>query len=349
MSSNRSSTSSSDRPRVLVTGCYGALGAYFSHRLVDLGWGVGGIDLAGAHRRPLPAGMEVMHRDIATATDLTPAVSGYDGILHLAGVSRVGQAKADPMAAIRANIVGTAVLLEAIRLAPRRPWLLFASSGEVKTDGKGAYGLTNLYGLTKAVSELLSHRYAADHGLVVAAARIEGIYGIVDDYPNKVPVVFAHQALAGKPLRVNTSARPLDYIHVDDVCRVMIDAMRQLGKTKPPAFRTFYVRTGRAVSLPRIARIVRHAAGSNAPIEPIAVKAERDIAMRLMRIPRAEVKLEAGLVGLVNALREGASAGLYAPPAATPDSGRTSPKGRKRAARGAMRGGSRAKSARRKR
>lgn len=39
--------------------------------------------------------------------------------------------------------------------------------------------------------------------MVVAAARIEGIYGITDDYPNKVPLVFAHQALTGGTLRVN--------------------------------------------------------------------------------------------------------------------------------------------------
>lgn len=98
--------------------------------------------------------------------------------------------------------------------------------------------------------------------MVVAAARIEGIYGITDDYPNKVPLVFAHQALTGGTLRVNANARPLDYIHVEDACRSLIEAMRQLMRIKPPAFRVFYVRTGRSVSLPRIARIVRGAAGT---------------------------------------------------------------------------------------
>lgn len=330
MSSKRSSTSSRDRPRVLVTGCYGALGAYLSRRLAVLGWHVDGIDLPTARRRPLPPGMQVMHRDITAAADLAAAVRQYDGVLHLAGYSRVGQASAEPLAAIRANILGTAVLLEAIRLAPRRPWMLFASSGEVKTDGSGAYGLTNLYGLTKAFSELLSHRYAADYGLVVAAARIEGIYGIIDDYPNKVPLVFARQALTGETLRVNTSAKALDYIHVDDVCRALIHAMRQLMKIKPPAFRTFYVRTGRAVSLPKIARVIRRAAGTEAPILPIEAKPASDIAMRLLKIPPARVKLKEGLEGLVNALRDGASGDVYAPPAARRGRGQPPPKGQGR-------------------
>jgi nucleoside-diphosphate-sugar epimerase len=348
MSSRKSSTSSTSQPRVLVTGCYGALGAYLSHRLAAAGWHVDGIDLPTARRRPLPAGMQVMHRDITAAADLAVAVRRYDGVLHLAGYSRVGQAQAEPLGAIHANILGTAVLLEAIRLAPRRPWMLFASSGEVKTDGSGAYGLTNLYGLTKAVSELLSHRYAADYGLVVAAARIEGIYGIIDDYPNKVPLVFARQALTGETLRVNSSAKALDYIHVDDVCRALIHAMRQLMKIRPPAFRTFYVRTGRAVSLPKIAQVIRRAAGTEAPILPIEAKPADDIAMRLLKIPPAKVKLEEGLEGLVSALRDGVLGGVYAPPAAKRGSGRTSPKGRKRPAPASAPGETRARSSPRK-
>lgn len=339
MSSKRSSRSRGDRrpgdrsprdrPRVLITGCYGALGAYLSHRLAGAGWQVDGIDLPTARRRPLPAGMKVMHRDLAAAADLAVVVRDYDGVLHLAGYSRVGQALAEPLGAIRANIMGTAVLLEAIRLAPRRPWMLFASSGEVKTDAHGAYGLTNLYGLTKAVSELLSHRYAADYGLVVAAARIEGIYGIVDDYPNKVPLVFARQALTGETLRVNPAAKALDYIHVDDVCRLLIHAMRRLMKTKPPAFRTFYVRTGRAVSLPKIARIVRRAAGTAAPILPVEAKPNgRDITARGLDVPAARIELEDGLQGLVDALREGAPGGTYAPPAARSFAGPMRPTGR---------------------
>lgn len=348
MSSKKSSTSSSSQPRVLLTGCYGALGAYLSNLLAASGWHVDGIDLPTARRRPLPPGMRVMHRDITAAADLAVAVRRYDGVLHLAGYSRVGQALAEPLSAIRANVLGTAVLLEAIRLAPRRPWMLFASSGEVKTDGSGAYGLTNLYGLTKAVSELLSHRYAADYGLVVAAARIEGVYGIIDDYPNKVPLVFARQALTGETLHVNSSAKALDYIHVDDVCRALIDAMRQLMKTPPPAFLNFYVRTGRAVSLPKIAQMIRRAAGTGAPILPIEVKPTADITMRPLKIPPARINLEEGLEGLVNALRDGASGGVYAPPVAKRRNDKIFPKDQKRPALASARGENRARSSHRK-
>lgn len=104
MSSKKSSTSSTSQPRVLVTGCYGALGAYHSHRLAASGWHVDGIDLPTARRRALPPGMQVMHRDITAAADLAVAVRRYDGVLHLAGYSRVGQAFAEYGATIRKEL-----------------------------------------------------------------------------------------------------------------------------------------------------------------------------------------------------------------------------------------------------
>src|SRR5581483_7660288 len=155
MSSKKSSTSPNSprvQPRVLVTGCHGALGAYLSHRLAASGWRVEGIDLPTARRRPLPPRTNVYHADIATAAELADIVGQQDGVVHLAGYSRIGSVAGDPFGAIRSNILGTAAILEAIRCAKNPPWLLFASSLEVKTDGNGAYGLTNLYGLTKAVS-----------------------------------------------------------------------------------------------------------------------------------------------------------------------------------------------------
>src|SRR5581483_12049388 len=112
MSSIKSSTSSSDRPRVqpgaqprvpqgaqprvLVTGCYGALGAYLMHHLAASGWRADGIDLPTARRRPLPPLTNVHHTDIATAGDLADVIGQQDGIVHLAGYSRIGSVAGDP-------------------------------------------------------------------------------------------------------------------------------------------------------------------------------------------------------------------------------------------------------------
>lgn len=316
MSSRKSSTSSSRpprvqpsvQPRVLVTGCYGALGAYLTHRLVASGWRVDGIDLPTARPRPLPPVTKVHHIDIATAGDPAEIVGQQDGIVHLAGYSRIGSVAGDPFGAIRSNILGTAAILDAIRCAknPKKnpPWLLFASSLEVKTDANGAYGLTNLYGLTKAVSELLSHRYAADYGLVIAAPRIAGIYGLPDDYANKVPLVFVKRALAGESLTVSDDPRAMDYIHVDDVCAALMSCMRQLARIKGPAFCAFPIESGRKIKLKPLARLIQQVMGTDVPVAPMKSKRQRNIAARRLRLPRPRVELEEGLWQLAMSLHE---------------------------------------------
>ncbi len=304
MSSRKFSTSSSSQPRVLVTGCYGALGAYLSHRLSASGWRVDGIDLPTAHRRPLPPLINVHHTDIATAGDLADIVGQHDGIVHLAGYSRIGSVASDPFGAIHSNILGTAAILEAIRCSKNPPWLLFASSLEVKTDAKGAYGLTNLYGLTKSVGELLSHRYAADYGLTIAAPRIAGIYGLPDDPASKVPLVFVKRALAGEPLTVSDDPRAMDYIHVDDVCAALMSCMRQLSRIKGPAFCAFPLESGRKIKLKPLARLIQQVMGTDLPVVPMKTRRQRNVAARSLRMPRPRVELEEGLWQLAMSLHE---------------------------------------------
>src|SRR3989442_14727053 len=128
--------------------------------------------------------------------------------------------------------------------------------------------------MTKGVAELLGRRYASDYGLVVAAARIAGVYGSPDDYPDKVPLVFALRALDGRPLKVAKGGRLMDYIHIDDACRALIGGMRQLQKLKPPAFCILVVKSGTKINLDRLARMVRDKAGAKVPISSYVAPAE---------------------------------------------------------------------------
>jgi len=272
-------------------------------RLTELGWRVDGMDRSRARTRALPSKMRVFHRDIAARGDLSTMMSQYDGIVHLAGCSRVGDARRHPYEAIRTNILGTAAVLESVRKAERRPWILLASSLEVRTAADGAYGFTNLYGMTKGVAELLGRRYASDYGLVVAAARIAGIYGSLDDYPDKVPLVFALHALDGRPLKVAKGARLMDYIHIDDACRALIGGMRQLQKLKPPAFCILQVRSGTKISLDRLARMVRDKAGAKAPISSFVAPSEKDIAIIRLEGISPATDLSAGLDQMLATLR----------------------------------------------
>jgi UDP-glucose 4-epimerase len=259
-----------DPYRVLITGCLGNIGRTVSARMIQAGWTVEGIDLPQRRGETAPSEMVVHYLDLGnggeTAQVLSKILCGFDGVIHLAGYSRVGQSATDPLGAIRSNIVASTNLLEAIRISERQPWLLFASSLEVKVTARGAYGFTNMYGLTKSIVELLSRRYASDYGLRVAAARIAGVYGDVDDYKDKIPLVFIRNAVMQLPLRVRKSRQRLNYVHVDAVCAMLLEGVRNLATTPRGTFAVFYVRSGRGISLLNLAKRVLRIARSKASI-----------------------------------------------------------------------------------
>lgn len=120
--------------RVLITGITGFAGSHLAERLVDRGDEVHGI----AHEPPpYPYLARVADRVTIHAADVVDggAVRGAvaaarpDLVYHLAGQAVPTLATADPLAAIRVNVIGTASVAEAVAAAGVR--LVAASSADV--------------------------------------------------------------------------------------------------------------------------------------------------------------------------------------------------------------------------
>ena len=107
--------------RILVTGSSGLIG----RKLVAV---------------LLAEGLQVVRYDLSTGQDIcdpvqmTQALAGCDGVIHLAAVSRVAWGETDPSLCRHVNVTGTAVLLQALLAQPKAPWIVFASSREVYGD-----------------------------------------------------------------------------------------------------------------------------------------------------------------------------------------------------------------------
>ena len=164
--------------RILVTGSSGLIGRALLGVLAEDGIDTVPYDLAAG-------------QDICDPAQVTRALVGCDGVIHLAAISRVAWGETDPDLCRHINVTGTEVLLQAVLAQPRAPWMVFASSREVYGDpdalpvAETAPMLpVNHYGRSKADGERLVLAARAN-GLRSAIVRLSSVYGSVHDHPDR--------------------------------------------------------------------------------------------------------------------------------------------------------------------
>jgi UDP-glucose 4-epimerase len=195
--------------RVLVTGSAGFIGSAVRAELQTRGMTMVGFD------HP---------RDVCDRGAVREAVSEVDAIINLAGVLGTTELFSDEHRAVEVNIGGALSVFDAARkcVVP------------VVQIATGHRGQLNPYAITKAAAEdaaLARSRYAAEQITVVRAYHV---YGPGQKPPpphgsspvRKIVPSFACRALTGMPLEVYGSGQQqIDLVHVEDVARVLVDAI----------------------------------------------------------------------------------------------------------------------------
>ncbi|ADP84873.1 NAD-dependent epimerase/dehydratase family protein [Pseudofrankia inefficax] len=229
--------------RVAVTGGSGFIGAHVVDRLLDAGHEVRALDLAvnGADTR-------ADHRvvDVLDLEAVAGAFDGCDAVFHIAGMSNVDLAFADPVGTVRLNVEGTGNVCEAARRTGVRR-VLFASTvwvygavpdadGRPEVGAAGGESLTedsvielgragHIYTSTKLAAELLLHSYRETYGLPFTILRYGIPYGpgMRDEL---VLARFVARAVAGEPLTVAGDGRQFRrYVYVRDLADAHVRAL----------------------------------------------------------------------------------------------------------------------------
>ena len=165
-----------------------------------------------------------------------------DTVIHLAAESHVDRSIDDPLAFVRTNVLGTAVLLHAARLA----WKNRPASGDrsvrfhhVSTDEVfGSLGSTGLfheetaydpsspYSASKAGSDHLVRAWGRTFGLPVTITNCSNNYGPYH-FPEKLIPLVIMNALAGKPLPIyGKGVNVRDWLYVEDHARAIDHVVR---------------------------------------------------------------------------------------------------------------------------
>ncbi|MFF5976499.1 UDP-glucose 4-epimerase GalE [Streptomyces sp. NPDC012769] len=290
--------------KYLVTGGAGYVGSTVAAHLLEAGHEVTVLDdLSTGFREGVPAGAAFIEGRIQDAARHLDA--SYDGVLHFAAFSQVGESVAKPEKYWDNNVGGTMALIAAMRDAGVRR-LVFSSTaatyGEPETvpiTEAAPTAPTNPYGATKlAVDHMISGECAA-HGLAAVSLRyfnVAGAYGECgerhDPESHLIPLVL--QVALGQREAINvygddyptpdgTCVR--DYIHVADLAEAHLLA---LDAMTPGEHLVCNLGNGNGFSVREVVETVRKVTGHPVP----EVMAERRAGDPAVLVASAETARE---------------------------------------------------------
>ncbi|ABD09613.1 nucleoside-diphosphate-sugar epimerase [Frankia casuarinae] len=248
--------------KIAVTGGSGFIGSHVVDRLLDAGHDVLSLDV---EHRPVDPRASYQHLDVLDLPAVTAALRGVEAVFHIAGMSNVDFAFADPVRTVRLNVEGTGNICEAARQVGVRR-VLFASTvwvyGAVG-DRAGSAPLTedaeitlgragHVYTSTKLAAELLLHSYQQTYGLPFTILRYGIPYGpgMRDEL---VLARFVRKALNGESLTVAGDGLQFrNYVFVRDLAEAHV-----LALTPDAANTTLALEGSESVSVLEMARAVQ--------------------------------------------------------------------------------------------
>lgn len=223
---------------MVVTGAAGFLGVNLITQARKRGWQVVAIDdgSAGTWQR-LTAfrddeGVRCYRIDICdldALADVWPA-SGSADVVHLAARHFIPDCQANPSAAKRINVQGTAnVLTVADARAARR--FILASTADVYAvgnelhDEESPVSPTTVYGQTKAQAEsLVAGATSRSPGMSFLCARLFNLYGPAPTVEHLIPAIIK-QATAGELVRLGNLNSIRDYVYVEDAAKALTELL----------------------------------------------------------------------------------------------------------------------------
>jgi len=178
--------------------------------------------------------------DIADAAVSAPLVQAAEVVVHFAAETHVDRSIQSATDFLQTDVIGTFVLLEAARTAPRLRRFVQISTDEVygsvpegRSRETDELRPRNPYAASKAAADRLAYSYFATHQVPVVVTRASNNYGS-HQFPEKVIPLFVTNAIDQQPLPLyGDGLNVRDWLHVDDHCRAidLLIARGQSGET----------------------------------------------------------------------------------------------------------------------
>ncbi|HAM57092.1 MAG: NAD-dependent dehydratase [Candidatus Rokubacteria bacterium GWC2_70_24] len=254
--------------RAIVTGGAGFIGSHLVDRLAADGHSVLALDNFSTGRPDTLAHLagharvRLERADVAEADRLLPLFDGADWVFHLAALADIVPSIERPLDYHRANVNGTAAVLEAARRSGVTRFLYAASSScygipdQYPTPEEAPMRPQYPYALTKLLGEQCVLHWGRVYGLPVVSLRLFNVYGRrsrTSGAYGAVFGVFLAQKLQGRPFTVvGDGTQSRDFTFVSDVADAFVTAAES-----DVAGEVFNVGTGSPVSVNRLVALLR--------------------------------------------------------------------------------------------
>lgn len=300
-------TTSSTPMKLVVTGGAGYIGSVCTARLLEAGHEVTVVDdLSTGHADAVPEGARFVQGDAAEVAG-TLLAEGFDGVLHFAAKSLVGESMQDPSTYWRGNVLTSLRLLDAMR-THGVPRLVFSSTAATYGEPEvtpipetAPTDPTNTYGATKLAIDHAITSYARAHGLAAASLRYFNVAGAYGQFGERhttethlIPLIL--QVATGNrdqvqiygddyPTEDGTAIR--DYIHVVDLADAHLLA---LAHVTPGKHEIFNLGNGTGFSVRQVIEACREVTGHEIPAA-VAQRRAGDPAVLVAASDKAQAKL----------------------------------------------------------
>jgi len=275
--------------KVLLTGGAGYIGSFTTRALQKKGFEIEILDnLSTGHIESVPAGVRFHNCDLLNSDEVNNILRStrFEGLIHFAAKSLVGESVADPLKYYQNNVVGSLNLITAAKKNGVEN-IIFSSTAAVYGNPIGELNEEhptlpiNPYGRSKlAVERILSDSCKA-YGIKciplryfnAAGADMDGQLG-EDHDPESHLIPLAIGAAFGQrpPLKVfgndyyTSDGTPIrDYVHVKDLAEAHVSALVSLSERESGYFCPMNVGTGRGSSVLDVIKAVENATGLKVP------------------------------------------------------------------------------------
>lgn len=306
--------------RVLVTGALGFTGQAVTRHLLDRGHQVVALTSSSHPSAPVPPGAQLARADLRDRAATAHVVSSgrFDGVCHLAALTKVRESLGDPIGYFDVNVTGTLNLLAALDAEARRtghaPRLVFSSTGAVYGMRDGTLSESepaqpaNPYGASKLAAEQAIAFQAATGRLGVVTLRCFNIAGAVagiadTDLTRIIPKTLAVAAGTARRLQINGDGSAMrEYTHVLDVAEAFGLALEAAAAGE---HQVLNVGSGQGIALAEIVDTARRITGRPIPADHQPPKPEAQILMADSTRIRTELGWRPHRSSLDQILRDG--------------------------------------------